>query len=59
MAHSNSSVLRAALSHVLLQTHKKDAHISIREMEIKNHNEISPHTCQNGHYQKTTNNKFG
>ena len=21
-------------------------------MQIKNHLEISPHTCQNGHYQK-------
>ena len=24
----------------------------IREMEIKNYNEVSPHTCQNGHHQK-------
>ena len=25
---------------------------NIREMQIKNHNEISPHDCQNGSHQK-------
>ena len=30
----------------------------IREMKIKNCNEISPHTDQNGHHQKSTNNKY-
>ena len=24
----------------------------IREMQIKNHNEVSPHTCQNGYHPK-------
>lgn len=26
--------------------------LTIREMQIKNHNELSPHTTQDGYYQK-------
>ena len=28
-----------------------------REMQIKNHNEIAPHTCQKGYHKKNTNNQ--
>ena len=30
----------------------------IREMQLKTHNEVSPHTSQNSYRQKSTNNKF-
>ena len=30
----------------------------IREMQLKTHNEVSPHTSQNSYHQKSTNNKF-
>ena len=31
------------------------ASLITREMQIKNHNEIAPHTCQKGYHQKEHN----
>ena len=43
-----------------LQAHEKMFNIINHQRNAnQNHNEISPHTCQNGHHKKITNNKCG
>ena len=33
------------------QAHEEMLNITVRKMQIKNHNEVSPHTRQYGHHQ--------
>ena len=41
------------------QAHEKMLNIANHEGNAnQTHNEISPHTCQNGYHEKTTNNKY-
>ena len=40
------------------QAYEKMLNITNHQGNANQNNEISPHTCQNGYYQKTTNNKY-
>ena len=49
---------KLSLPPIKRKPHEKMLNIINQENANQNHNEILPHTCQNGYYQKTRDNEY-